>query len=118
MRLGIIAETIVQRLALKTNTVAEPLVETQMAFSMARSIMAGVKLGLFEAASDGARSSEDIAKTCGTNPEATEKLLNALAGCRLLHVCQRGIRPDAKSEKVVVTPVPGKSIRQAAIRVL
>ena len=48
---------------------------------MTCSMMAGTKLGLFEAASEGARSVADIAKACGTNPGATEKLLNALTGC-------------------------------------
>jgi SAM-dependent methyltransferase len=82
MRLGVIAENIIERLVLRSNAVPEPLLETQMAFCMARSIMAGVKLGLFEAAGDGALSAEDLAKTCGTNPAATEKLLNTLTGCR------------------------------------
>lgn len=43
--------------------------------------MVGVKLGLFEAASDNRRSATEIAKTCSTNPCATEKLLNTLTGC-------------------------------------
>ncbi len=81
MRLGVIAENIIERLVLKSNAAPEPLLETQMAFSMARSIMAGVKLGLFEAAGDAARSAADIAKTCGTDPAATEKLLNTLTEC-------------------------------------
>ena len=81
MRLGVIAENLTERAVLQSNGAPEPLLETQMAFSMARSIMAGVKLGLFEAASDGARSATDIAKTCATHPAATEKLLNALTGC-------------------------------------
>jgi SAM-dependent methyltransferase len=81
MRLGVIAETATERLVLKAHTAPEPLFETQLAFSMARSIMVGVKLGLFEAASDGPQSAEDIAKTCTTNPGATEKLLNILVGC-------------------------------------
>ena len=84
MRLGVIAENIIERLILKSNTAPEPLLETQIAFSMARSIMAGVKLGLFEAAGDGPRAAADIAKTCGTSPGATEKLLNTLAGCGYL----------------------------------
>lgn len=84
MRLGVIPENIIERLILKSNKAPEPLLETQMAFSMARSIMAGVKLGLFEAAGDSPRSAGDIAKTCGTSPGATEKLLNTLAGCGYL----------------------------------
>jgi len=78
MRLGVIAESIIEWAVLKSNAVPEPLLETQMAFSMARSIMTGVKLGVFEAASGGARSASDIAKTCTTHPAATEKLLNTL----------------------------------------
>ncbi len=81
MRLGVIAENVIEWLLLKSNAAPEPLAETQMAFSMARSIMTGVRLGLFEAASDGARSAADIAKTCVTHPDASEKLLNALTGC-------------------------------------
>ena len=81
MRLGAIAESLLERLVLKSNTAPEPLLETQIAFSMARSIMVGLKLGLFEAAGEGAQSATDIAQTCATNPGATEKLLNALTGC-------------------------------------
>ena len=81
MRLGVVAENILERLLLRLNVAPVPLLETQMAFSMARSIMAGVKLGLFEAAGDGARSAADIAKTCATGPGATEKLLNTLTSC-------------------------------------
>ncbi len=81
MRLGVIAESLIERLVLRFHAAPEPLVETQMAFSMARSIMAGVKLGLFEAASEGARSAAEIAKRCATHPAATEKLLNSLTAC-------------------------------------
>ena len=81
MRLGAIAENIIERLILRFNAAPEPLLETQIAFCMARSIMVGVKLGLFEAASNGPRSAADIAKICSTNPGATEKLLNTLTGC-------------------------------------
>jgi SAM-dependent methyltransferase len=81
MRLGAIAEGWIERLMLRANAVPEPLLETQLAFSMARSIMAGVELGVFEAAADGARSAAQIAAHCGTQPDATEKLLGALSGC-------------------------------------
>ena len=81
MRLGVVAENILERLLLSLNVAPVPLLETQMAFSMARSVMAGVKLGLFEAAGDGARSAVDIAKTCATGPRATEKILNTLTSC-------------------------------------
>ena len=81
MRLRTVGQSIFEWLALKANAVPEPLLETQMAFSMARSIMTGVKLGLFEAAQERPRSAADIARACATHPGATEKLLGALTGC-------------------------------------
>ncbi|HSK42587.1 MAG TPA: methyltransferase [Candidatus Binatia bacterium] len=106
MRLGVIAETIIERLVLKSNVAPEPLLETQMAFSMARSIMVGVKLGLFEAVSDGARSAADIAKTCATDPVATEKLLNALAGCGYFKFRNGAYRLTAKAKKWLLRRSP------------
>ena len=81
MRLGVIAENLVEKLVLRVNAAPEPLLETQMAFSMARSIMTGVKLGLFEAVAERSRSAGEIASECGTHPAATEKLLAALTSC-------------------------------------
>ncbi len=106
MRLGAIAENIIEWLALKSNAAPEPLFETQIAFSMARSIMAGVKLGLFEAASDGARSAADIAKTCATNPGATEKLLNTLTGCGYFKFRDGAYALTPKTEKWLVRRSP------------
>jgi SAM-dependent methyltransferase len=106
MRLGVIADDIVERLILKSNTAPEPLLETQMAFSMARSIMVGVKLGLFEAVSDGARSAADIAKTCATNPGATEKLLNALTGCGYFKFRNGAYASTPRSEKWLLRRSP------------
>lgn len=84
MRLGAVPESPLEWLALRWNAVPEPLLETQGAFSLARSIMTGVKLGVFEAVANGARSAAEIATACGTHPGATEKLLNALLGCGYL----------------------------------
>ncbi len=81
MRLGIVAENLMERLILKLNVAPTPLLETQIAFSMARSIMTGVKLGVFEAAADGPRTAAAIAQTCGAHAGATEKLLNTLTAC-------------------------------------
>jgi SAM-dependent methyltransferase len=106
MRLGVIAESLVERLILKSNGIPEPLIETQMAFSMARSIMVGVKLGVFEACSQGPRSGADIAKTCGTNALATEKLLNALTGCRYFKFREGRYALTPKAEKWLLRRSP------------
>lgn len=106
MRLGVIAESIVERLVLRSNAVPEPLLETQIAFSMARSIMAAVKLGVFEAASQSARSAADIAKACGTHPAATEKLVNALTGCGYFKFSDGAYFLTPKAEKWLLRRSP------------
>ena len=84
MRLGVIGESLTERIVLRANMVPEPLAETQIAFTMARSIMAGVKLGLFDAIGTEAKTGAEVAAACGTDEEATTKLMNALVGCRYL----------------------------------
>jgi SAM-dependent methyltransferase len=84
MRLGIIGEGLIERIIARTNMAPAPLVETQVAFSMARSIMAGVKLGIYDAIDTGATTVAEVAAACKTDPEATTKLLNTLVGCRYL----------------------------------
>jgi hypothetical protein len=106
MRVGVIAESIIERMILKSNAAPEPLLETQMAFSIARSVMAAVKLGLFEAASDGGRSAADIAKICATNPGATEKLLNTLTGCGYLKFRNGAYVLTPKAEKWLLRRSP------------
>jgi hypothetical protein len=106
MRLGVIAENIIERLVLKSNKAPEPLLETQMAFSMARSIMVGAKLGLFEATSKGARSAAEIAKTCATDPGATEKILNCLVGCGYFKFRNGAYAPTPKTQKWLLRRSP------------
>lgn len=106
MRLGVVAENVLEWLALKFNVVPEPLIETQMAFSLARSIMAGVKLGVFEAAGDGGRSAADIAKACATDPGATEKLLNTLTASGYFTFRDGLYAPTAKTKKWLLRRSP------------
>lgn len=84
MRLGTIGENLIERMIAKLNIAPDPLLETQIAFSMARSIMAGVKLGIYEAIGTGSRTPAEVAAVCDTDLEATTKLMNTLVGCRYL----------------------------------
>jgi Dimerisation domain len=68
----------------RTNIAPALLMETQIAFGMTRSIMAGVKLGIYDAIGAGARTADEVAATCKTDPGATTKLMNTLVGCRYL----------------------------------
>ncbi|HEX8435395.1 class I SAM-dependent methyltransferase [Archangium sp.] len=84
MRLGVIPENPIERLVLAAGLVPRPIIETQLAFTQARAVMAGVELGLFEALKDEARTVEELARVRGTHPRATEALLNCLVGCDYL----------------------------------
>lgn len=84
MRVGVIGENLLERIIARTNLLPAPLLETQIAFTMARSIMAGVKLGIIDAIGAGATTPADVAAACKTDPEATAKLMGMLVGCRYL----------------------------------
>jgi 2-polyprenyl-3-methyl-5-hydroxy-6-metoxy-1,4-benzoquinol methylase len=79
VRIGAKPENPVERLALRLNAVPQPMIETQMAFTLARIVMAAAKLGVFEALGAGASTAASVAERCGTDAVATEKLLFALA---------------------------------------
>jgi len=51
---------------------------------LARTIMIGVKLDVFEVLASGALSSNEVAARCKTHPNATKKLLDALVGAGYL----------------------------------
>lgn len=84
MRVGVIGETVLERIIAATNLLPAPLLETQIAFTMARSIMAGVKLGVFEAIGGGATTPAEVAAACRIDAAATAKLMDTLVGCRYL----------------------------------
>ena len=92
MRLGIIPESLVERLALLVNRVPLPLVDTQVAFTLARTVMEAARFGVFDALADGPRSAAEVAGRCGTHLGATDKLLMALAGVRYLRFDGRRYR--------------------------
>jgi len=75
---------LIERIIARTNVSPAPLLETQIAYSMARSIMAGVKLGIYDAIGAGAATAAELAAACRTDRAATTKLLNTLVGCRYL----------------------------------
>jgi SAM-dependent methyltransferase len=84
VRLGAVSENPVERLIARLNLAPRPLLETQMAYTLARVIMVGTKLGVFEAVADGPTRPDEVAARCGTSVVGTEKLLFALAGAGYL----------------------------------
>jgi len=106
MRLGIIGEGLIERIIARLNIAPEPLVETQVAFSMARSIMAGVKLGIYDAIGTGASTAAEVAAACKTDREATTKLMNTLVGCRYLRHRDGRYALTAKARKWLLQSSP------------
>jgi SAM-dependent methyltransferase len=84
MKLGVIPENLLERLLLAINFVPTPIFDTQVALMLARTVMAGTKLGIFEALAASPLSAAEIAARCHTDLRATLKLLNALVGARYL----------------------------------
>jgi len=84
VKFGVVPENPVERVVARLNLAPRPLVETQMAFTLARLVMVGVKLGVFEALADGPASAAEVAERCGTSQVGTERLLFALTGAEYL----------------------------------
>jgi SAM-dependent methyltransferase len=80
MKLQLRAENLMEWIALRFNLAPRPLIETQVAFSAAMAIMTAADLGIFEALSTGARTTQEVADSCGTHPRGTQELLNCLVG--------------------------------------
>lgn len=78
MRLGLVAGNPVEWLAARLNLVPRPLVDTQVAFTLAQVIMVASKIGLFDSLASGPASARRIAEVCDTDPVATGKLLPTL----------------------------------------
>jgi len=99
VRVGLIPEGPLERVIARLKVAPQPLVETQMAYTLARVIMAGADLGVFEALKEGPATAAEVAERCGTDPGATGKLLFALASTD--YVRNRG-------ERFELTPVARK----------
>ena len=99
MRLGAVPEGPVEWLIARLNVAPRPLLETLVAYTLARLVMVATKLGVFEALADGAATPPEVAGRCGTSPSGTEKLLFALAGAEYVR---------AKDGQYELTPVSRK----------
>src|ERR1700704_4153671 len=89
----------VQWLAKKLGLMPPPLLDPHIAMLLARAVMEGTRLGVFEALAAGPLAADEIGSRCGSPPPATRKLppppapatrgatrklLDALAGCEYL----------------------------------
>jgi SAM-dependent methyltransferase len=84
MRIGAVPENPIEWAVTRFNVAPRPLLDTQMAFTLARLIMVATKVGVFEALAGGSATAATVAERCGTSRIGTEKLLFALAGAGYL----------------------------------
>jgi SAM-dependent methyltransferase len=90
VKLGVIPDGLTERLALALGVVPTPMFQTVMGLILARAVLAGTRLGVFEALARAPMTAGELADHCGLEAGATEKLCNALVGAELL--CSRGRR--------------------------
>jgi hypothetical protein len=80
VRLGAVAETPLEWLALAIGRIPTPLIETHLAFAWARTVMVATRLGVFDALASGPRDATAVATACTTAPGPSARLLDALTG--------------------------------------
>lgn len=106
MKFGATPENPVEWVISRLNVAPRPLIETQMAFTLARLIMVGTKIGAFDALADGPANAEQVAERCGTSPVGTEKLLFALAGAGYVKAADGGYALTPVSRKWLLRDSP------------
>jgi len=106
VKVGIIPENLVERLALALGLVPAPAIEAWFSFMLSRAIMAGTKLGVFEALAAGPLTGDEVAGRCGTDRPATGKLLTALigAGCVRFEGGRYELSPAARKGLLASSP--------------
>ena len=84
MRLGAIPQNFTESIALTAGLVPTPLLDTLVALLLAKTIMAATAVGIFQALEGEPLTTDEIARRCATDLQATKKLVRALLACRYL----------------------------------
>lgn len=79
MRLGVVAQGLMEWLALRLNLVPTPLADGVFAMMACRALMAGLDLGLIDLLADGPASADELAERLALDPTGTLALTEALA---------------------------------------
>ena len=84
MRLGAIPQNLKESIALATGLVPTPLMDTLVALLLAKTIIAATAVGIFRTLEREPLTTDEIARRCGSDPQATQKLVRALFACKYL----------------------------------
>ncbi|HET9528837.1 MAG TPA: class I SAM-dependent methyltransferase [Blastocatellia bacterium] len=103
MKYGVIPTNLFERLALWSGKVPVPVIDAVLSITKARTIMAGVRLGIFEALRNEPLGSAEIAERCGLDAECTELLLRTLVFAGYLKQNGGGYALSRLSKKSLVS---------------
>ena len=113
MRVGLTGENPLESALIASGLVPIPMLEAY-APVYARALVLATKLGIFDALRDDARSADAVASSVGTDPGATEKLLNLLVTMRYLRHGGDGYSPTRHVRRWLLADAPG-SIRDVIL---
>ena len=86
MQYGVIPESLAERIALAAGLVPVPVMDAMFGLLKARFLMAGVRLGIFEALAHEAQTAASLAAALRLDPETLELLLRCLVFSKYLEV--------------------------------
>ena len=101
MKYGVIPTNPLERLALALGKIPVPVLDGVFSLLKARAIMAGVRLGIFEAMRDGDRSAAELSRKLGLDEDSLDMLLRALVLVDYL---------DQRGDRYVLSKVSRKSM--------
>ena len=111
MRPDLRPENATEWFALRFNLAPRPVGEAMFGMPMARSIMAGVRLGIFERLAKGPAGADELARELELTPAGTRLLLDSL--CALGHVERDGSRYEFDTARVAGDTLTGYRRRDA-----
>ena len=106
MRVATKSESVQERLALAAGVIPTPLLETFEAMAMARAIMAGVSLGIFDALAEQPDDADGLARRLQLDHQGTDILLVALHALGYLEERGGNYRNSPAVEKFVLPDSP------------
>ncbi len=102
MRYGLIPQSLLERLALRSGQLPEPAIDALYSILKSRSIMAGVRLGIFDALADGPATATALADRLELDEEVLELLLRTLVFAGYLVEKRRGFALSKLSKRTLV----------------
>ena len=110
MKIGAIAQSPLEWVALKFGLAPRALVDTHAAMLLARTVMTGAELKVFDALSARPLTAEETAAACGSAEGPTALLLDALAACGYLKISDGRFTPTRRARPWLLGAA-GSSVR-------